>query len=436
MREHSLIEATAASPALHPDGDDAPLRFALLETLREFGAELLEETLGEDEAAVLRERHARHFLALAEEAEPHLFGPDPVPWLDRLEAERANLHAALERSLAAGRHERSLEAALRLLRPLARFWRMRGHVGEGRRVYASLLARVRQSASAATTPALAQLEQKALHFAGHLANRQGDYGSARSLFEQGLRLSREREDPKAAADFLSGLGYVAMYQSDFAAARAHHEEALRLCEANRDVISVGSVLYALGHLADFEKKHDLARTYFERALAVWGNHPEGQSGARYALLNLGHGARCTGDFGRARSHYAESLRRFVQAGDRLGVAQALEGFASLIVTDQRTAPEGAARDAALWYGAAERLREAVGTPLPAFARAALHEAPMNAARAILGEAAFTGAWAEGRALPMEQAVGSALAESASCTASDAGTNLTSEEAAAAPTQAA
>ena len=59
-------------------------RFAMLETIREFGRERLADA---DETVVIGNAYAAFFLALAERAEPELFGPHQVEWLDRLEAE-------------------------------------------------------------------------------------------------------------------------------------------------------------------------------------------------------------------------------------------------------------------------------------------------------------------------------------------------------------
>ncbi|MFN8538298.1 MAG: hypothetical protein U0232_12580 [Thermomicrobiales bacterium] len=100
--------------------DDAPTstaepRLMLLETLREYGLERLAEA-GEEDAA--RNRHAAHFLALAEAAESALQRPDGADWRERLEREHDNLRAALGWLLGRGEGER----ALRLTGALWHFW--------------------------------------------------------------------------------------------------------------------------------------------------------------------------------------------------------------------------------------------------------------------------------------------------------------------------
>ncbi len=108
-------------------------RFWMLETIREYAYEQLEEGGESDE---VERRHAQHFLALAEEAWPHLrWDGSPGDWLDRLEREHDNLRAALDRFHAAGETQLQLELA----GALSRFWLMRGHLAEaGRRLDTAL----------------------------------------------------------------------------------------------------------------------------------------------------------------------------------------------------------------------------------------------------------------------------------------------------------
>ena len=100
-------------------------RYRLLETVRQYGLELLEER---GETLIWRQRHASFFLAVAEEAEPKLFGPEQDAWFARLEAEHGNLRAALEWLAQQGE---ALQG-LRLAGALWRFWEVRGHLAQGR----------------------------------------------------------------------------------------------------------------------------------------------------------------------------------------------------------------------------------------------------------------------------------------------------------------
>ena len=108
------------------EGAGGEPRFLMLETIHEFADEKLE---GSWEAEAVRRSHAEYFLALAEGAEPMLWGAEDAAWLERLEQEHDNMRAAL--SWAIGHEEGEL--ALRVGAALRWFWYMEGYYGEGRR---------------------------------------------------------------------------------------------------------------------------------------------------------------------------------------------------------------------------------------------------------------------------------------------------------------
>jgi non-specific serine/threonine protein kinase len=118
LAEKSLVVAKGS--------DQGGVRYRLLEPIRQYALEKLEES-GEAEAA--KRAHTEYFLAMAEEAEPELFGPRDVEGFERLEGEHDNLRAALSWSLERG----EAELALRLGGALGMFWHAHGHLGEGRR---------------------------------------------------------------------------------------------------------------------------------------------------------------------------------------------------------------------------------------------------------------------------------------------------------------
>jgi hypothetical protein len=94
-------------------------RYRMLETLREYGIDRLAEA---GELAAVKDAHARHFAALAEEADPHLRRPEQVQWLARLTAERENMIAALRHLCDTGDARR----ALRMVVSLGWFWLLSG----------------------------------------------------------------------------------------------------------------------------------------------------------------------------------------------------------------------------------------------------------------------------------------------------------------------
>ncbi|WP_433186577.1 BTAD domain-containing putative transcriptional regulator [Actinoallomurus sp. CA-150999] len=113
-------------------GDDGP-RYRLLESVAAYCADRLEEA-GEHEP--VRRRHRRYYTALAERAEPHLYGHDQARWLSVLDTEAANLRTALDDAVANG----DAESALRLVNAQAWSWFLRGRLAEARRSLEAALA--------------------------------------------------------------------------------------------------------------------------------------------------------------------------------------------------------------------------------------------------------------------------------------------------------
>ena len=194
---------------------DGAARYRLLETVRQYGRERLEEA---GEAAFVREQHAGHYLAVAEEAEPELRGERQLAWLERLETEHDNLRVAMAWLLWRGESE----VAARLGWALWLFWGIRTHLAEGRRSMERALSA--RGSVAMTESARA----KALFVAGMMANYQGDHLSAEPLVQESLRLFTDLEDKVGTAYALSNAGYVALGRGRFRQAIAVIEEAADL----------------------------------------------------------------------------------------------------------------------------------------------------------------------------------------------------------------
>ncbi len=109
----------------HERGVDGEPRFLMLETMREFALEKLDAS---GETAMMRERHALHFLALTEAGRSKFWGPGDGAWLARLDSDHDNLRAALQWSLTM---DDPRQLSLRLIAAIARLWEVRGHFSEG-----------------------------------------------------------------------------------------------------------------------------------------------------------------------------------------------------------------------------------------------------------------------------------------------------------------
>ncbi len=418
-----LVDKSLVSPE---EGADGSARYRLLETLRDYGKEKL-ESAGASLGCFAK--HTRHFLDLAERAEPELAGGDPSGWLNRLEEEHDNLRQAGDRALRSG----ATEVALRLGGALWRFWRVRGYFAEGRHRIATALASGDRIEG--------RVRARALHGAAVLARGQSDYESARALIEDSLALRRADDDAEGIAAALHELGNVADDQGRHADARASYEESLAIRRGLGDKPGVAALLHNLGVVAQAQGDHATARSLYSESLAIKreiGNeaseantlnamgslaldlgdyasakreHEQGlalhrrlgnREGIAYSLHELGRVAVATGDAPNARSMLRESLILFQELGNGVGVAETLEHFAVLAI-EQGT--HGLALKLA---GAASALRDLLGGPATPTDRASL-ERHLSKARAALGQAPARARFGEGARMTLEDAVALATA---------------------------
>ena len=315
-------------------------RFAMLETVREYGLERLDAS---GEAAATEEAHGAVFLALAEQAEPEMVGAAiQAAWLDRLEVEHDNLRAALARALARD----DGEGALRLAGALGRFWRTRGYLSEG----AAWLERALAAGAAAAGPERA----KALTAAGTIARVRGDTENALRLLEEGAALARASGDDRLTADALIELANATHVASaDAGQAEALWNEALALYRRAGDRLGADRCLHNLGEAARGRGDYQHALACYEASLPVVRELGD-QVGLATVLMNIGATTRALGDLDRATAVYREALAIQRAVGEVWGVGCTLNGLAGVAFD------RGHAEQAARFQGAAAALAEAVG----------------------------------------------------------------------------
>ena len=415
----SLIDKSLVSV----DASDARFRYRLLETVRQYARERLVESGG---AEAIRARHRDCFVELAEEADDKLLGAEQADSLRRLEDEHDNLRLALEWSHA----EAPAQEDLRLCGAMHRFWFTRGYVDEGREWCARILAkgvpaestveyaRVVNAAGSlawhqtdfrAARPLLEQglalsraLDDRlglarSLNNLGSLAFEQGDYPAAQTLYEESLALWRELGDRRGAAGLLGNLALVAWEQGDLVAARTLAQESLALSREVGDQGRVADALSILGNVAC--DQGDLATAWaLNQESLVMGRELGDRDCIATSQYSLGLVAFLRGEYGDARSRFQEALAIRRELGDRLGLARVLEGAAAL------AADQGGSLAPARTWGAAERLREELGSPMSP------NEAPRNdryvdvARAAASGDDAFEKAWRQGREMPLDEVI--------------------------------
>jgi predicted ATPase/DNA-binding CsgD family transcriptional regulator len=365
---------------------DGQVRYRLLETVRQYGREKLEESW--DEAEV-RRRHAAYFLEIAERVEPYLNGPEQVSRLDGLEIENGNLRFAMNWAHSEGK----AEIAARLGWALRRFWFVRGHQSEGRRWMEALLERDIPPYPRSRVAMLAAL----------MSYAQGDYRACEGYAPKALGLSRQTSDEPCAAYALTLLGLGAMHREDFDEATARFEEALPLLRHSGEEQTVPLVLVWLGNVALFQGDRERATRMFEEAFTLARRRGD-RLATNIALYNLAQLALSEADFGSAARMLEEGLTLSLQMGDQANLSYFLEGLAVV------AGALGEAERSARVLGAAEGSMEEAGAPVYNYYMPdrALYEGTLAAARTRLDDAAWAAALAEGRAMTPEQAVEYAL----------------------------
>jgi len=359
-------------------------RFWMLETIREFALERLEETGGAED---LRQRHGAYFLELGELAKPELDAWNSSIWFDRLEAEHDNIRAVLGDALEHGRGD----VALRLAGAVTSFWFARGYWSEGRRWL--------ESALVAGTESDPDLRVDALWGAGIYALWQGDVERAAAAADELLAVAAETDSTRARAIGVSIAGIVADARGDWDQAAQLQAESAQLARELGDSRLLSIAVNNLGNIALQHGEHERALELFEESLAI-GRERHDQDLLARAFTNLGFTTLMLGDVERARS----LLRDGLSAAREIGSVEGFKyGFVGLGAAYARVDPARAAR----LLGRADMLCEETASelePLEGRVRAET-EAEL---RARLGEDAYAAVYAEGRALALEDALALAL----------------------------
>jgi non-specific serine/threonine protein kinase len=229
-----LIQLVDKSLVVAEEGTDGAERYAMLETLRQFGREQL---VAGESAMRTHQQHAEYYLGLAERAEADGSEPEAATWTERLALEQSNFGAALDWLMAQG----NVDSAMRLSSVLWHLWQVRGNLREGRQRLTKLL-----NMPCASHPSLARA--RVLEGAGVLAMYQADANSARQLFKECLWLYRQYGDDHRRAWVLIDMAWLASDLFYNGAGRRFVAEALDLCERHGDRYGTARALNVQGLL--------------------------------------------------------------------------------------------------------------------------------------------------------------------------------------------
>jgi predicted ATPase/DNA-binding CsgD family transcriptional regulator len=405
------------------DSRTGPGRYRLLETIRQYAAGRL-DALGPAVAEAARSAHRDYYLALAEEAAPHLMAADQAAWLDRLDAELGNLRAAIAFSLI----QPDPEPGLRLAASLRVYWMTRSHVTEAIEALQALLdtpaaqaatlARARGLAAAASLVrqtggyaaawdyceealAIARAAGDDHLIAQLLSNRawillrQGQPGTALPVIESGLSLARRLQEPRVIAPLLSARSHALEFEGDHAGAARDAAESVELSRQTGDQRMASSMIGHRGVKELWTGDVDAARRHLREALdmaravndhtAIWSN-----------ILNLGLAEYLGGSPDAAEALFTEAFDLARRAGIKVVMAYALIGVA---LVGRGGAGRGGTdpRWSARMHGAADQALADLGHTLePLEGRLAGKD--RQRLRAALGDEAFEAEYAAGWAL--------------------------------------
>jgi predicted ATPase/DNA-binding CsgD family transcriptional regulator len=397
------------------------LRFLMLETLREYAREKLEEA-GELEA--ISDRHLDYFVGFAETAEEGLHGNEQARWLRRLDADQNNLRAALAWSLS--RDDR-VEKGLMLAGALVVYWDDRGQYSEGRQWCLQLLGRVQ--------PDRPSVEQaKVLRALARMTWQLGDMNEPRSIYQESLEMTRAVGDEVGAASALYGLGSTVMWHGEYDLSLSFFEEGLATGRKLGVKYLIARALSMIGVIHMRKEEYRAAEAALDEALAI--------------ERELGNATRTAATLGQRASvaiHVGEYEKAKALVEESLGLARELDvdwivtfglarlGVIALLQSDPQSAEayflEGLARAResgirrwSQWYlvglaeiarlrGMVERAAKLIGASEGPAVMAGAHYEPATTAeieritasvRAALDEETFARLWAEGRGMPPEE----------------------------------
>jgi predicted ATPase/DNA-binding CsgD family transcriptional regulator len=371
--DHSLLRLTAPSGTMP--------RYLMLETVREFAAELLSAL---PEASAVHAGHAAQLERMAATLAPPPCWPGKEG-LDLLEVEHDNFRAALD-----WYRREDPAAGLRLANRLTAFWSARGHFSEGRRCLRDLLALVTEENHDRV---------EALNGAAWLATDQGDSATAFGLLDESIALAVALED-------VGGEGYARLYRGratmasgETSKAPADLTLALELLSRAGDRAGAATALMLSALSREYGGQVEVACELLERCLEVCQELDLPTIRARAWQL-LGNARLELDDLPAARAALQKGVPAIVEIGDRFAMTIGLSALAGLAAKLDKT------RLALKLAGAVTAHEEVNQVQCPAPLRRSLDQwlAPARAAAGAAAGKLFD----EGRRLTAEQAVALAL----------------------------
>jgi predicted ATPase/class 3 adenylate cyclase len=288
------------------DGAGGETRLMMLETVREFASERLEQS---GELALARDRHGAWALRCAERASPEFHGPQQLARLASCEDDHDNFRVALA-WLAEGSRAGD---GLRLAVALAPFWELHSHLSEGHQ----WLERMLGGAGPNIDP---RLRADALYWEGQLAMEAGDNAAARAFLDAAMACAHPARATRGRA--MTTLGWIACTEGNIARALELCTESVALLRTAKDAWGLANALHYIGHMQWETTGPESAAESWEESLRLFRQLGDGW-GLAQPLKDLGKIAAWRGDVELARRLYEESLALLREIGDKNHVADSL-----------------------------------------------------------------------------------------------------------------
>ncbi|WP_040836798.1 protein kinase domain-containing protein [Nocardia brevicatena] len=391
----SLLDVLASlvdKSILIRDETDTVVRFRMLDTLRDYGRQKLQES---GHYRDMRRRHHDWYQRMLFDSEAGWIGAQQPVWIARLEREQPNLRDALEFCLSEDT-DAAADAGLCTAAALYEFWNFRGLYGEGR----SWLNRVLARPKARSVPHRVE----ALCAASKLTSSHGEFQAAAALLEEARTLAGQDPSPKVGAGIAYADGMLALARGESGQASSHMKRVVELTGSDRAGQLGLSALAMLGIAYELRDDTEHASEYYREVLSI--TEPRGEVLHRAAALRgLGVAAWQQGEGKRARELLAQALRVNSGLNSTVITAYCLEAMAWLVDTS------GEAERAAVLMGAAQGVRPA-GTRVATVFHNMLrfHSECERMARRNLGDRRFDAAYRRGLDMSMDAAVTYALGE--------------------------
>ncbi len=412
------------------DGSDST-RYHFLETIRQYARDKL---LDAGESFEVRSMHSQYFLQMAETSEPYLYQADSAKLVSLLDDERDNFRVSLEWAT-----ENDIESALQIIYALQIYWVRNGYQAEGRLLAENVIAKAEALPPLTGEAAILRnyLIARALSTLSGVAMNQGDKqyvhevtakceAYAREIGKKGmvaralsyscsvslgvgdiegveiwsrkaLQYAREAEDPFALGLSLGATSeYLMITDKEPEKAREYASQSTKILKDNGMLWAYALVSLGIGMVAKYKGDFALSRESFRKILPLFREMGDIHR-ATMIQSEFGHMERYEGNLDQAEQVYRETILVWQKIGHRAAVANQLEFFAFIAMAHKQD--DRAAR----LLGAAEVLREKINIQMSPFERIE-YDQQVSDLRGRMPEKAFSSLWAEGRRMPMEQAV--------------------------------